>query len=80
MIERKELPTTHTESSVQRSASQSIEWYADGQLRMVEADGIQITIRLVGRKGRRARIAVTAPPGAVFRSVDLNGTDSFGSR
>jgi hypothetical protein len=37
----------------------SIEWYAPGQSRTVDVDGIPVTIRLVGRRGRRARIAVT---------------------
>ena len=55
--------------------SQSIEWYADGQERIVEADGIQVVVRLVGRKGRRARIAITAPPGAAFLACDRNKAD-----
>jgi hypothetical protein len=49
---------------------QSIEWYAEGELRLVEVDGIQVAVRYVGRKGRRGRIAITAPPGAKFRSVE----------
>ncbi len=47
---------------------QSIEWYAEGQTRIVDLDGVQIAIRFVGRSGRRGRIAITAPPGAVFRA------------
>jgi hypothetical protein len=50
--------------------SQSVEWYTEGQTRAVYIDGVQITIRFVGRKGRRARIAVKAPAGAVFRSLE----------
>lgn len=45
---------------------QSIDWYAEGEERTVEVDGIRVTIRFVGRQGRRARIAITAPSGAVF--------------
>jgi len=48
-------------------ASGSIEWYAEGQGRVVEVDGMRVTIRYVCRKGRRARIAIEAPAGAVFR-------------
>ncbi len=48
----------------------SIEWYAEGQSRVVEVDGVQVTVRLVARQGRRARIAITAPAGAEFRSLD----------
>ncbi len=51
-------------------ASQSIDWYHEGEERVVEADGVQVVVRLVARKGRRARIAITAPPGAAFRARD----------
>ena len=44
-----------------------IDWYAEGETRVVEVDGVRVTIRFVGRKGRRARIAIKAPAGAVFR-------------
>lgn len=47
--------------------SSSIDWYAEGETRVVEVDGVRVTIRFVGRKGRRARIAITAAAGAVFR-------------
>jgi hypothetical protein len=50
--------------------SQSTEWYAEGEERIVEAHGIQVGVRFVGRKGRRARIKITAPPGAAFRARD----------
>lgn len=50
--------------------SQSIEWYAVGQARTVEVDGILVTVRLVERRNQRARILITAPAGAVFCSAD----------
>jgi hypothetical protein len=50
--------------------SQSIDWYAEGETRVVEVNGVRIEVRFVGRHGRRCRIAITAPPGAVFRSTD----------
>jgi hypothetical protein len=46
----------------------SIDWYAEGQSRVVEVDGVRITVRFTGRKGRRGRIAIEAPAGAVFAS------------
>ena len=49
--------------------SQSIEWYAEGQSRTVDVNGVRVTIRLIGRSGRRARIAIVAPAGAVFRAM-----------
>jgi len=52
--------------------SQSIDWYAEGQSRVVEVDGVRIVVRFVGRKGRRGRIAIEAPPGARFLTLDLN--------
>jgi hypothetical protein len=56
------------------SVSQCIDWYAEGDERTVEAGGIQITVRFVGRRGRRGRIAITAPPGAAFQTSDRAGT------
>ena len=50
------------------STSQSIDWYHEGESRTVEVDGVQVTVRLVGRKGRRSRIAIVAPAGAAFRN------------
>jgi hypothetical protein len=47
---------------------QSIEWYSEGEERVVDVGGVRIAVRFVGRKGRRARIAITAPPGTVFRA------------
>ena len=44
-----------------------IDWYAEGQSRTVECDGVRMTVRFVGRKGRRGRIVIEAPAGAVFR-------------
>ena len=51
-------------------AFHSVDWYSEGQTRIVDVDGVQITIRFVGRHGRRARIAISAPPGTVFRAGD----------
>lgn len=47
--------------------SQSIDWYHEGESRTVEVNGVQVTVRLIGRKGRRSRISIVAPPGAEFR-------------
>jgi len=52
------------------AVSQCIDWYAEGEERIVEAGGIRIAVRFVGRKGRRGRIAITAPAGAAFRARD----------
>jgi hypothetical protein len=38
----------------------------------VEIGDVQVTIHCVGRKGRRARISITAPAGAVFQPLELN--------
>lgn len=46
----------------------SIDWYAVGQCRTVDANGVRVVIRFVGRQGRRARIAITAPNGSTFNS------------
>jgi hypothetical protein len=51
---------------------QSIDWYSEGQSRTVEVEKVQVTIRYVGGKGRRARIAISAPAGAVFVTLPIN--------
>jgi hypothetical protein len=50
--------------------TQCIDWYHPGRSRTVDVGDVQVTVRFVGRKGRRARIAITAPAGATFRGVD----------
>ena len=50
--------------------SKCIEWYHEGQSRIVEANGVRVEVRFVGRKGRRARIAIVAPPGAAFEPAE----------
>ena len=64
------MTTPSNRTHVPAQVSQSVEWYAKGQSRVVEIGDVQVTIRCVGRKGRRARIAITAPPGAAFRARD----------
>ena len=61
-------------SAASTETSQSIDWYAEGGQRIVDAGGVQITVRFVGRKGRRGRIAITAPPGAAFRTCNRKKT------
>jgi hypothetical protein len=61
--------TTHSEP-LARSAS--IDWYAEGQARTVEVNGVRVTVRFIGRKGRRGRIAIEAPAGAVFQSHEFS--------
>lgn len=53
--------------------SESVEWYAEGQERVVEVGEVQVKIRFVTRKGRRGRISVVAPAGARFRGGEGNG-------
>ena len=59
---------------VPAKASQCIDWYAKGQSRVVEIGDVRVIVRCVGRKGRRARISITAPPGAAFRTSERTGT------
>jgi hypothetical protein len=63
---------TRNRAHVPAEVSQCVDWYAEGEERIVEAGGMQVVVRFVGRKGRRGRIAITAPPGAAFRTLDLN--------
>lgn len=54
--------------------SHLIDWFAEGQRVSVEFAGTAVTIRYVGRKGRRARIAITGPAGTVFRAPESSET------
>jgi hypothetical protein len=65
MIERESREEETTQSM--RPSSQSVDWYHEGESRTVEVNGVQVTVRLIGRKGRRSRIAIVAPAGAAFR-------------
>ena len=64
------LPPSSTRAAAEAGRSQCIDWYHEGQTRLVEANGVRIEVRFVGRKGRRARIAIVAPPGAAFRDAE----------
>ena len=61
--------TSDTHRQYSNAGIQSIEWYHTGQARTFEVGGVRITTRLVSRKGRRARIVITAPAGASFLDV-----------
>jgi hypothetical protein len=52
-----------------------VDWYTAGEARLVEVGGVQVLVRFIGRKGRRGRIAIHAPAGAVFRAVDRGLSD-----
>ena len=51
-----------------------IDWYSEGESRTVEVAGVCITVRFIGRKRRRGRIAIEAPAGAVFSADPLRFT------
>jgi hypothetical protein len=60
-----------TDSQTQANAptSRLIDWFSEGETRVVEVDGVRVVVRFVGRKGRRGRIVIEAPAGAVFLGV-----------
>ena len=72
--QKNDQDATSNRTHVPAEASQSIDWYAEGEERIVEVGGMRVVVRFVGRKGRRGRIAITAPPGAAFRTRDRNRT------
>ena len=53
--------------SARKYKSQCIDWFSKGEGVSVRVGRIQVDVRLVDRMGRRARIEVLAPEGAVFR-------------
>ena len=48
-----------------------VDWYSEGESKVVFVDGAQVTVRFIGRKGRRGRIAIEAPAGALFMALDV---------
>jgi hypothetical protein len=68
--ENNERRANGTQAPVPAETSKSVDWYHEGEERIVDSGGVQIIVRFVGRKGRRGRIAITAPPGAAFRTCD----------
>jgi hypothetical protein len=58
-----------SESESTSKISQSTDWYGEGQSRTVSVGDVQITVKFTGRKGRRGRIAIKAPAGAVFSAA-----------
>ncbi|RIK80183.1 MAG: hypothetical protein DCC68_11520 [Planctomycetota bacterium] len=51
-----------------KPTSTCVDWYNEGESRTVEINGVCVVVRFVGRKGRRGRIMIEAPAGAVFQS------------
>ncbi|MEX0937327.1 MAG: hypothetical protein WDZ59_05660 [Pirellulales bacterium] len=68
-----EKPTNPPLEAISPAISQSIDWYSEGQGRIVEVAGVRIKVRLVSRKGRKARIAISAPPNARFSDLESHG-------
>ena len=68
--QKNDQDATGNRTQVPAGASQSVDWYHQGEERIVDVDGIRIAVRFVGRNGRRGRIAITAPPSAAFRTRD----------
>jgi hypothetical protein len=50
------------------ATSVCVDWYSEGETRVVDVDGMRVAVRFVGRKGRRGRIVIEAPAGAIFSS------------
>jgi len=66
MHEADRQPAVEPPAALTSPICQSIDWYSEGEQRMVELAGVRVIVRYVGRKGRRARILIEAPAGAVF--------------
>lgn len=66
---RKELDERLTTHVGAPAVCQSIDWYHPGQSRTVEVSEVQLSVRFVGRKGRRARIAIISSAGTIFKTA-----------
>jgi hypothetical protein len=66
---RNKLKATTPDDPPQNGSDQvcrCIDWYAEGESKTLVLPGVRVIVRYVGRKGRRARICITAPAGALF--------------
>ena len=50
------------------SRSRSTDWYSEGQGCVVRIGNEYVVFKVLGRKGRRARVQIEAPAGAEFDS------------
>jgi hypothetical protein len=69
-----------TASAPPPAAPARTDWYAPGQGRTVVVGGVEVVVRFVGRKGRRARIAITVPSdiaGFALQLTRLGATDTI---
>lgn len=69
--------TANESMPTEAPTSRLIDWFSEGETRIVEVDGVRVVVRFVGRKGRRGRIVIEAPAGATFaegirRTSDAN--------
>lgn len=71
------MPGAVSEIGDRTTTSRSIEWYAEGDSRRVAIGGIEVVVKFIGRKGRRARIAIVAPASALFCGCDTQPMSSF---
>jgi hypothetical protein len=71
--------TADTLGPAEAPTSTCIDWYSEGETRVVEVDGVRVVVRFVGRKGRRGRIVIEAPAGAVFSSAPICKRDVTGT-
>ncbi len=76
--EESEQQPTRRQPPETPNVSRFIDWYAKGEGVIVEANGNRTIIRIVDRKGRRDRLAVSGPPGATFRLLDRRARDETG--
>lgn len=67
--------TSDLSKTANRTTSQSVAWFSEGQAISVEIGGFEVVVKLIGRKGRRSRIAIAAPAGASFSGPGVK-TDS----
>ena len=63
--------TAGREPRTDQHTVRQINWFRPGESHTVSIGGMQVIIRFVGRRGRRGRIAITAPCGACFSRSDI---------
>jgi hypothetical protein len=63
------LTTDANERPSEPQSSRLIDWFAEGEEKLVVCGSVTVRVRFISRQGRRGRILIEGPPGTEFTAV-----------
>jgi hypothetical protein len=63
------VTTDANERPSESPSSRLIDWFAEGEEKLVVCRGVTVRVRFISRQGRRGRILLEGPPGTEFSAV-----------